>query len=91
MRSWTTFGARMNHGQTQTHMIHHGPDFGEANTFPLIVFFVLSHGANIQMSFCPKTPKLEFQNSLNWDSYDIGGLHIPKWGPILGVGVPMDS
>jgi hypothetical protein len=26
---------------------------GETTTFPLIVFYVLGHGANIQMSFCP--------------------------------------
>jgi hypothetical protein len=61
MHSWSTFGARMNHGQTQTHKIHHGRDLGEATTFPLIVFFVPNHGANTQMSFCPGTPKLESQ------------------------------
>jgi hypothetical protein len=38
--------------------IHHGLDLGEATTFPLIVFSMPSHGANIEMSFCPKTPKL---------------------------------
>jgi hypothetical protein len=32
---------------------------GEATTFPLIVFFVLGHKANTQMSFCPETPKLK--------------------------------
>jgi hypothetical protein len=44
--------------QTRTHKTHHGPDLGEATTFPLIIFFVLGHEANTQMSFCPKTPKL---------------------------------
>jgi hypothetical protein len=29
---------------------------GEATTFPLIVFSVLGHEANIQMSFCLGTP-----------------------------------
>jgi hypothetical protein len=59
VHSWSTFGARMNHGQTHTHKTHHGPDLGEATTFPFIVFSMPSHGASIQMSFCPETPKLE--------------------------------
>jgi len=45
----SAFGARMNHGQTQihkTHKTHHGPDLGEATTFPLIVLSMLSHGAS---------------------------------------------
>jgi hypothetical protein len=57
--SWSTFGARMNHGQTQTHKTHHGLDLGLATTFPLIVFSMSSHGGSTQMSFCPRTPKLE--------------------------------
>jgi hypothetical protein len=68
VRSWNTFDAHMNHGQTPTHKIHHSLDLGEAITFPLIIFFVHGHKASTQMSFCPKTPKLEFQNSLNWNS-----------------------
>jgi hypothetical protein len=44
------------------------PKLGEATTFPLIVLFVPDHGTSTQMSFCPGTPKLEFRNSLNWDS-----------------------
>ncbi len=40
---------------TWTHKIHHGPDLGEATTFPLIVYFVPLHGTHIQMAFCPKT------------------------------------
>ncbi len=32
--------------------------WGEAITFPLIIFFVLGHGANTQMSFCPEIPKI---------------------------------
>ncbi len=58
MLSWSTFSARMNHGQTRIHKTHHGPTLGEATTFPLIVFSMPSHGASTQMSFCPKTPKL---------------------------------
>jgi len=60
MRSWNVFGARMSHKQTQTHNTHHGPNLGETTTFPFIIFYVPSHGANTQMSFCLETPK--------WDS-----------------------
>jgi hypothetical protein len=56
MHSWNIFGAQMNHGQTQTHKIHHSPNLRETNTFPLIVFFVPSHRACTQISFCPKLP-----------------------------------
>jgi hypothetical protein len=56
MHNCNTFGARMSHKQTRTHKIHHDPYFGEATTFPLIVFFVLGHGAYTQMSFCLGTP-----------------------------------
>ncbi len=68
----STFGARTNHGQTQTHKTHHGLDLGEATTFPLIVYFVPFHEAHIQMAFCPKTPKWESRNSQSWDSHNFG-------------------
>ncbi len=58
MCNWNIFGAWMNHEQTRIHKTHHGPDLREVTTFPFIVFFVLGHGACIQMSFCPKTLKL---------------------------------
>jgi len=51
MHSWSTFGARTSHGQTQTHKIHHGPNLGEATTFSLIVYFVPLQEAHIQMVF----------------------------------------
>jgi hypothetical protein len=35
-----------------------GLNLGEATTFPLIVFFVPSHRACIQMSFCPGSPEI---------------------------------
>ncbi len=69
MHSWNTFGAWTSHMQTQTHKIHHGPNLGEAITFPLIIFFVPDHGANTQMSFCPKILKL-------------GVSKFPKLGPL---------
>jgi hypothetical protein len=52
MHSLNTFGARTSQGQTWTHKTHHGPDLGEATTFPLIIYFVLNHRTNTQMSFC---------------------------------------
>jgi hypothetical protein len=72
VHSCSTFGAHMNHRQTQIHKTHHGPDLGEAITFPLIIYFVHGHGTSTQMSFCPKTPKWESWNSQSWDSRDFG-------------------
>ncbi len=34
MHCWITFGARMSHGQTQTHKTHHDLNLGEVTTFP---------------------------------------------------------
>jgi hypothetical protein len=65
MHNQNTFGAWMNHRQTQIHKIHHGSDLGEATTFPLVVLSMLNHGANTQMSFCFETPKWESQISWN--------------------------
>jgi hypothetical protein len=45
-----TAGAKMNHGQTtthKTHKTHHGPDLGEATTFPLMIYYVPLHEAHI--------------------------------------------
>jgi hypothetical protein len=52
----------MNHGQTRTYKTHHGPNLGEATTFPLIIYFMLGHKISTQMSFYP----WESQNSQNW-------------------------
>jgi hypothetical protein len=60
MHSLNTFGVKTSHGQTWMHKIHHGPNLGEATTFPLIVYSVPLHEAHIQMAFCPQTPKWEF-------------------------------
>jgi hypothetical protein len=79
MHSCNTFGVRMSHGQTQTHKTHHGPDLGEATTFPLIVYYVPLHKAHIQMAFCPGTPKWESWDSQSWDS-QMGVVRFPKLG-----------
>ncbi len=47
---------------TLTHKTHHGPDLGEATTFPHIVFSVPLHGDYIRMAHFPRTPKLESRN-----------------------------
>jgi hypothetical protein len=41
---------------------HHGPDSGEATTFPHIVFSVTPRWDYIQMALFPGTPKLESRN-----------------------------
>jgi hypothetical protein len=51
------FYAQMNHEQPRTHRTHHGPNLGEATTFPLIVYYIPNHRINTQMSFCPSIPK----------------------------------
>jgi hypothetical protein len=38
-----------------------------------IIFSMPGHKASTQMSFCPKIPKLEFRNSLNYDFCNFGG------------------
>jgi hypothetical protein len=43
VHSLNTFGARTNHGHPRTHKTHHGPNLGDATTFPLIVYFVPFH------------------------------------------------
>ncbi len=47
---------------TLTHKTHHGPDSGEATTFPHIIFSTPLHGDYIQMAHFPGTPKLESRN-----------------------------
>ncbi len=46
-----------------THKTHHGPDLGEATTFPLIVYFVASHKAYIQMAFLSRDSQVGVPNS----------------------------
>ncbi len=59
------FGARTSHGQTWIHKIHHGSDLGETTTFSFIVYYVLGHRTNTQMSFVSGIPS--------------GSLRIPNW------------
>jgi hypothetical protein len=47
---------------TLEHKTHHGPDSGEATTFPHIVYSAARDGGYIQMAQIPGTPKLESRN-----------------------------
>jgi hypothetical protein len=47
---------------TLDYKTHHGPDSGEATTFPHIVFFAPRFRDYIQMALFPGTPKLESRN-----------------------------
>jgi len=58
--------------QIYTHLTHHGPDSGEATTFPHIVFSVALHRTYIQMALFPGTPKVESRNWPGLDSWDFG-------------------
>jgi hypothetical protein len=40
----------------KTHKSHHDANLGEVTTFPFIIFFVLGHRTNTQMSFCLRLP-----------------------------------
>jgi hypothetical protein len=57
MQNWNTFNAWMSQGHTWTHKIHHNPNLGEATTFPLILFSMISHKGYPNVIFS-KTPKL---------------------------------
>ncbi len=56
------FGVGTSHRQPWTHLTHHGPDSGEATTFPQIVFSAALCVGYIQMALFPGTPKLESRN-----------------------------
>jgi len=57
---------------TLTHKTHHGPNSGEATTFPHIVFSAAPRGSYIQMPLFPGTPKLE-----SWNCPEIVPVGVP--------------
>jgi hypothetical protein len=61
-------GVRTSHGRLWIHKTHHGPNLGEATTFPHIVFFASLRGTYIRMAFCLGTPKEESRNCPGLDS-----------------------
>ncbi len=84
---WSTFGARTNHGRLQTHKTHHGPDLGEATTFPHIIYYVPLHEACIQMVFCLETPKGESWNYQGWKLPQLCRAITPRSNLQLGWGL----
>jgi hypothetical protein len=66
VHSWSTFGARTSHGQHRHTRLTTAWTWGEATTFPLIVYSAPLHGAHIQMAFfsrdsrVPKSRQLGF-------------------------------
>jgi hypothetical protein len=62
MHNWNIFGVLTSHRQTRTHKTHHGPDLGEAITFPL---------------FMPSNRAYTQNVILSWDS-QVGIFEIPK-------------
>jgi hypothetical protein len=62
----------MSHEHTWTRKIHHGLNLGEATTFLLIVFYVPSHRAYIQMPFCPESPEIpKIETSTTLEAHNI--------------------
>jgi hypothetical protein len=59
---------------TLDHETHHGPDSGEATTFPHIVFSAPPRWGYIQMALFPGTPKLESRNCPETVSDGVPGL-----------------
>ncbi len=57
---------------TRTHKTHHGPDLGEATTFPLIVYSAARGGGGIQMAISPGTPEWESRICPRLESRDFG-------------------
>jgi hypothetical protein len=51
VHNWNFFGAGTSHGQTQTHKSHHNRNLGEATTFPLIVYSVVTTGLTSKWCF----------------------------------------
>ncbi len=65
------FGVGTSHGRPWTRLTHHGPDSGEAITFPHGVFSALLHCTHAQVAICHGTPKVE---SRNCPSLGLSGL-----------------
>jgi hypothetical protein len=56
------------------HLSHHGPDSGEATTFPLIILFAALRRGYIQMILFPGTLKLESRNCPEIVPFGVLGL-----------------
>ncbi len=98
MHSLNTFGARMSHGLTRTHKTHHGPDLGEATTFPLKMYSMCrdpSFGLTTKARVCKNvgqegSPGVTFQPPGSAKECEGMNSHIPKVTLTLGIKVSMD-
>jgi hypothetical protein len=83
VHSWSTFGAWMSHGHTQTHKIHRGLDLGETITFPLIVFYMIFPWGlhpNVIFSRIPKLRVLKLGLLSLWMTITSCADFRLKWG-----------
>jgi hypothetical protein len=67
---------------TLTHKIHHGPNSGEATTFPHIVFFATRSGGYIQMAQILGTPEMESRKCRGWTPGTLGAHNSRLQSPI---------
>jgi hypothetical protein len=89
MHNLSTFGFKKSHGQTQIHKTHDGLDLTEATTFPLIVYSMLGHETNTQMTFLfrgsqmgvSKFSKLGFPQL--WGTFATLGAHSFVYKPLI--------
>jgi len=70
------FGVGASHERPWTHLTHHGPNSGEATTFPYIAFSALLRGSHIRMALFPRTPNEESRNCPGLDSQDFGHSYL---------------
>ncbi len=68
---------------TWTHLTHHGPDSGEATTFPLIVFSAALRGGYIKWLFFPGLPRWSPETVPVWTP---GTLGIHNFSPQAWIG-----
>ncbi len=59
---------------TLDHKTHHGPDSGEATTFPHIVYSAMLRRTYIEVALFPGTPKLESRNPTKCPGSELPGL-----------------
>ncbi len=58
---------------TWTHKTHHGPNSGEATTFPHKVFSAAGRGGYIRMAHFVRTPEMESRKCPDWTPRTLNG------------------
>jgi hypothetical protein len=77
VHSWSTLGARTNHGQHGHTRLTTARTWGKSTTFPLIVYSAARDGGYIQMAIFSGTPKLESRNCPGLESRNFGRSYLP--------------